>query len=82
VEQSNRPRVKQSLELQQRRLETELINLKEKQEKETTEKKPSAAVPPATTRSYTKEISLYGKTIGRFFPSLEIILSFSLGSNG
>ncbi len=69
VDQSNRPRVKQYLELQQRRLETELITLKEKTAAATTataatEKKPTATVPSTTNRSYTKEITLYGKRIG------------------
>jgi hypothetical protein len=70
VDQSSRPRVKQFLEVQQRRFETELITIKEKQEKEAataTEKKPTATVSSTTTtatRSYTKEISLYGKIIG------------------
>jgi len=61
--QANRSRVKQFLEVQQRRLETDLITLKEKQEKaataSATEKKPSATVSTAASRSYTKEISLY-----------------------
>ncbi len=71
VDQSNRPRVKQYLELQQRRFETELITLKEKTAAATTatatattEKKPTATVPSTTNRSYTKEITLYGKRIG------------------
>jgi hypothetical protein len=70
VDQSSRPRVKQFLEVQQRRFETELITIKEKQEKEAaaaTEKKATATVSSSTTtatRSYTKEISLYGKIIG------------------
>jgi calcyclin binding protein len=66
VDQSNRPRVKQYLELQQRRFETELITLKEKTAAATTatatattEKKPTATVPSTTNRSYTKEITLY-----------------------
>jgi hypothetical protein len=61
--QSNRPRVKQFLEVQQRRFETELVTLKEKQEKNaasTTEKKPVAAASLPAGRSYTKEITLYG----------------------
>ena len=72
VEQSIRPRVKQSLELQQRRFETELITLKEKQEKATaaasaaTEKKPTATA--TATRSYTKEITLYGRDQCLKFP--------------
>ena len=60
--------MKQFVELQQRRLETDLINLKEKQEKAAAaataaaEKKTTAAAAGATstTRSYTKEISVYG----------------------
>ncbi|CAF0736060.1 unnamed protein product [Rotaria sordida] len=62
LNQSNRPRVKQFLEIQQRRLETDLITLKEKQEQNAAsavEKKPSVTVPSSTSRSYTKEISLY-----------------------
>jgi hypothetical protein len=64
IGQANRLRVKQFLEIQQRRLETELIGLKEKKEETAAsvgEKKPSAAVSSSTTRSYTKEITLYGK---------------------
>ena len=64
ADQASRPRVKQCLELQQRRFETELITLKEKQEKAAaaaTEKKQSATIPVAAGRSYTKEITLYGK---------------------
>jgi len=62
--QSNRPRVKQFLELQQRRLDTELITLKEKQEQKTAsteEKKTSAPASSSSSaaRSYTKELSLY-----------------------
>jgi len=56
--------VKQFLEIQQRRLETELIGLKEKKEETAAsvgEKKPSATVSSSTTRSYTKEITLYCK---------------------
>lgn len=63
VEQSTRSRVKQALELQQRRFETDLTNLKEKQEKAAaaaTEKKPTATPAPAASRSYTKEITGYG----------------------
>jgi len=62
VAQATRSRVKQALELQQRRFETDLITLKEKQEKAAapvTEKKPVA---PVANRSYTKEITLYGNT--------------------
>lgn len=59
--------MKQSLELQQRRFETELTNLKAKQEQiaaaavAAAEKKSSAtASATATARSYTKEVSVYG----------------------
>ena len=67
--QATRSRVKQALELQQRRFETELIALREKQEKSaasasttTTEKKPTTATSTATAtaRAYTKEITVYG----------------------
>lgn len=63
LSQSARARVKQFLEIQQRRLETDLILLKEKQEQQTpaTEKKPTAPV-TSSNRVYTKEITLYGKT--------------------
>lgn len=60
--QATRSRVKQALELQQRRFETDLINLKEKQEQTvaaTTEKKTAAVATPAS-RAYTKEITVYG----------------------
>ena len=87
--QATRSRVKQALELQQRRFETELITLKEKQDKSgasastttatTTEKKPAAAT--ATGRAYTKEITVYGN--GRLemmnWPHLQV---FSLGPIG
>ncbi|CAF2421482.1 unnamed protein product [Rotaria sp. Silwood2] len=62
LSQSNRSRVKQFLEIQQRRLETDLITLKEKQEQNAApaaEKKPTVTVPSSTNRSYTKEITLY-----------------------
>ncbi|CAF0831799.1 unnamed protein product [Rotaria sp. Silwood1] len=60
--QSNRSRVKQFLEVQQRRLETDLVTLKEKQEQNTAsavEKKQSVTVPPSANRSYTKDLTLY-----------------------
>ena len=63
--QATRSRVKQCLEIQQRRFETELIALKEKQEQTaapSTEKKPATTtLSSSTARSYTKEITLYGK---------------------
>ncbi|CAF1122668.1 unnamed protein product [Adineta ricciae] len=61
--QATRSRVKQCLEIQQRRFETELIALKEKQEQTaapSTEKKPATTtLSSSTARSYTKEITLY-----------------------
>ncbi|CAF1378729.1 unnamed protein product [Rotaria magnacalcarata] len=60
--QATRLRVKQFLEVQQRRLETDLIALKEQQNAATVpaiEKKPTAPVVASTNRSYTKEITVY-----------------------
>ncbi|CAF4598851.1 unnamed protein product [Rotaria socialis] len=63
--QATRLRVKQFLEVQQRRLETDFIALKEKQEQQNVaataaaEKKPTAPVVASTNRSYTKEITVY-----------------------
>jgi hypothetical protein len=60
--------VKQFLEVQQRRFETDLITLKEKQEQNTAsagEKKTTTAPVSSSasaTRSYNKEITVYGKT--------------------
>ncbi|CAF4534229.1 unnamed protein product [Rotaria socialis] len=65
--QATRLRVKQFLEVQQRRLETDFIALKEKQEQQNVaataaaEKKPTAPVVASTNRSYTKEITVYGR---------------------
>ena len=83
MEQSTRSRVKQALELQQRRFETDLINLKDKQEKATaaTEKKPTATASSTANRTYTKEITGYGNDRYSMF-SFDNILSFSMGSIG
>jgi len=69
IEKSQRTRVKQVLEVQQRKYETDLINLKEKQrlqqeqDNTTTVREKtvtaSATAIPSTNRSYNKDITLY-----------------------
>ena len=57
--------MKQCLEIQQRRFETDLIGLKEKKEQSAAasagEKKTNAPIVASANRTYTKEISLYGR---------------------
>ncbi|CAM2725711.1 unnamed protein product [Rotaria socialis] len=66
IDQITRPRIKQNLELQQRKFEKELIQLQEKLQKQqqqaasqAAEKAASASAVPTVTRSYTKDISVY-----------------------
>jgi len=69
IDYTTRPRIKQNLELQQRKFEKELIQLQEKQQKEqqqaaaqAQEKATSTSALPAASGSHTKDISVYGRT--------------------
>ncbi len=68
IDYTTRPRIKQNLELQQRKFEKELIQLQEKQQlqqqaaAQAEEKASSASALPAASRSHTKDISVYGRT--------------------
>ncbi|CAF0845884.1 unnamed protein product [Didymodactylos carnosus] len=64
-EQSQRPRIKQFLEIQLRKYQTELLSLKEKQQQQNDNKTGEKAVSAqasattSTNRSYNKDITLY-----------------------
>ncbi|CAF1095556.1 unnamed protein product [Rotaria sordida] len=65
IDYTTRPRIKQNLELQQRKFEKELSQLQEKLQKqqqaaaEAAERAARASTIPTATQSYTKDISVY-----------------------
>ncbi|CAF4108875.1 unnamed protein product [Adineta steineri] len=62
IDQTNRPRIKQNLELQQQKFEKELIQLQEKlqkQQQQATDEAASNITASARTQLYTKDISVY-----------------------
>ncbi|CAF0849738.1 unnamed protein product [Rotaria sp. Silwood1] len=72
IDYTTRPRIKENLELQQRKFEKELVQLQEKLQKQqqqqqeqqqvaaqAEEKSVSASAQSTATRSYTKDISVY-----------------------
>jgi hypothetical protein len=68
IDYTTRPRIKQHLELQQRKFEKELSQLQEKQQKEqqqaaaqAEEKAANASAPSTASRPHTKDISVYGR---------------------
>ena len=69
IDQTTRPRIKKNLELQQHKLEKDLIQLREKQQKQqqeaaaqAEEKTASTSALVTATQSYTKDISVYGRS--------------------
>lgn len=73
IDDTNRPRIKQNLELQKRKFEKELQQLQEKQQQEqkaaaeAEEKAANASALSTSSRPHTKDITVYGKIVALYY---------------
>ena len=61
IDQTDRPRIKQNLETQQRKFEQELTHLQDKLQKQQQQTTAPTEEKTGSTSSYTKDISVYGR---------------------